>query len=257
MFKNIAIAFLLLALLLAGCASSSDFGALLAQLDAIDARHNVSLNDYHNGLTWLRSHPRWPNPFNVPEIEQVLEEYGALLPDSATSPKPEALLLTFRIALLEAERHYKLSYKSSLGDIIRYPLKCSNREYILDSINHQNASIEALGRALSAISDLREYYPKEYALLNLSEEMLQKLANERVDFEAEIAFKEESYNAFCTATEGISNCASDLDCRAGFFCVVREGGSFRPVAQGESGRCVSRYVIKQSLNASSAVDQAK
>lgn len=250
MFKNIAIAILPLALLLASCASSSDLGALLTQLDAIDARHNISFSDYHNGLAWLRDHPRWPNPFNVPEIEQVIEEYAALLPDSAGSSSAEALLLVFRIAILEAERHYKLSYKSSRGDIIRYPLKCSNAEYILDSIAHQNASVEALDRALSAAAELRERYPEEYALLNLSEELLQKLGNERIDFEAEIAFKLESYNAFCVSKGGISDCASGLDCRVGFFCVVQEDDGFRPVEQNESGRCVSRYIIKQSLNAS-------
>jgi len=168
------------------------FDEAVEKINRIDERHNVSFSDYQKGLFYLRYHPRYPNPFNVDEIKEVIKEYSKINGDEPTN-----LFVDFRKNLLEAEMNYRLSYKNYKGDIQNYPLQCRNKNYVYESVAYQNESIREINEMLTNLSLLKERYPIEFSKLNISEDWIKLMNNTIVDFQADIDFKLETFNQFC------------------------------------------------------------
>lgn len=176
------------------------FDEAVKKISQIDSRHNISFSDYEKGLFYLRAKPRYPNPFNVAEMQEVLEEYSAIVGDRAAN-----LFVDFRKNLLEAEMHYRLSYKRWEGDIQNNPLQCKNKGYIAESIAHQNSSIKKINAMLINVTELKVNYPNEFSKLNISEKWIKLMNDTITDFNGDITYKLDFYNRFCLNKTGPIN----------------------------------------------------
>jgi len=166
-------------------------------VDKIDEEHNISFSDYKNGIYYLQSNPRYPNPFNFDEMDTVVREYK-----SVWGNEPVNLFIDFRSFLVEAEKYYRLSLKSSKGDLAKYGVSCSNRQYVLDSINNTQKSIEKLNLMLQSLGSLKQKYPDEFNFLNISNKWIKLMNTTAEDFQGEIDYKKDTWNRLCGNSTG-------------------------------------------------------
>jgi len=197
---------LLLVLAIAGCAKdgnvvkdniSDDFNATLAELGRIDAEHGTGILDYTQGVSYIRWHPR-ENPLNIGEIDLILEEYDKL--KGSTEDGASILIISARRNLLDSERHYKLAYKTAKGQLTD-GFRCSEKDYIIDSIENLELSAEAGHKAIADLSKIFEKYPETAKLINVSKFWV-KLVNVTYDDVAnEAGVKEATFNSRCSLGE--------------------------------------------------------
>lgn len=176
---------------------ATSFNKAVNLISEIDEAHQISFDSYEKGIYYLESHPRYPNPFNFNEMDQVISEYSALKADD----KAANLYIDFRINLLEAEKYYRLSKKSARSDIHLYGIRCRDAPIVVESIHNIYNSIDELNQTFETLMKLKEKYPKNYNSLELSEEFVDKISKESIDFEAEITFKTDNWKDFCDPLE--------------------------------------------------------
>jgi hypothetical protein len=173
---------------------ASNFNGTVDKINAIDKENNISFSDYENGLEYLRTHMRYPDPLNTDEIDPIIKEYAEI---TTTGEEAAGLYVSFRKNILLSEKHYMLAYKSYKGDIKKYGVRCSFNESILESFSNQNKSI-ALGRdALQDIKALKEKYPNEFSQLNISDEWMEMMDDFYTDSEGDLGYKNQQYEYFC------------------------------------------------------------
>ena len=83
---------------------AGSFSEGMELINKIDLAHNISLSSYSKGIGYLSSHPRYPNPLNFDEMDEVAGEYQTVVGDDAVN-----LLADFRSYLVETEKYYRLS----------------------------------------------------------------------------------------------------------------------------------------------------
>lgn len=186
--KKIAI---LLLLLLTAC-SLDEFGSAVNKISKIDKANNISFSDYSNGLEYLRTHPRYPDPLNLNEIDPILEKYNKISGSEAVN-----LYVSFRRNLLLSEKYHQLAYKTYKGVTEEYGIRCSWKDYILESIDNQKKCVEAGTKAVKDIRELKEKYPDKFNQLNISDEWLTNTKNFYIDYEGDVGKKENDYRYFC------------------------------------------------------------
>lgn|SRR3989338_6632028 len=160
-------------------------------IEKIDAKYNVSFSDYDEGLEYLYHHPP-RDPLNAGEIGPILEDYSRISGD-----EPVNLLVGFRKNFLEADKYYKLSKKTVKADLSNYGLQCKNEPYIFESIENQNISIQKINESLSSLLLLKEKYPENFAILDISDKWIDLYQDIIIDSQAEITYKIDFFNQFC------------------------------------------------------------
>ncbi|MBW3022713.1 hypothetical protein KY308_01250 [Candidatus Woesearchaeota archaeon] len=167
------------------------FEDAVQMVQKIDSEHNISFSDYDNGFYYIYHNPR-ADPLNVGEIDDILKQYSRIHGDEAVQ-----LFIDFRMNLLEAEKYFKISKKSSKGDIFEYGLRCRNEPYIFESIENQNISAQRISASTTSLLALKSKYPDEFSLLGISDDWIDLYLAMPEDFQAEIEYTLENFNKFC------------------------------------------------------------
>ncbi len=158
--------------------TDSDFKQAVEKFNQIDASHNISFSSYEKGITYLRLHPRYPNPFNFDEMEQVASEYSQITGSEAVN-----LYAKFRKGLIEAEKLHRKAYVSTEGTLEK-GYKCKYNQSFFEAYDNVMSFKDAGKEAVSALKSLNESYHSEFVYLNISEEWMKNLSR---DFELEAA----------------------------------------------------------------------
>jgi hypothetical protein len=167
------------------------FDDAVKAVEKIDAKYNVSFSDYSKGLMYLYSHPP-KDPLNAWKIDLVLKDYSKISGD-----EPANLFVNFRENLLEADKYYKLSRKTYKSDI-HYAVVCKNRQYFMESLENKENSLQRINTSLSSLISLKQNYPENFAVLNISEDWINLYSDIQEDFTAEIKYDAETFNSFCS-----------------------------------------------------------
>lgn len=170
------------------------FGAALDKVNKIDASYNLSLLDYSRGLLDLKLHPRWPDPLNYEDIDNILQRYSSI-----TGPEDVLLLVNFRKSLLSSEEFYRHSYDTYKTDIQNYGLVCENDPYFYAAAVDVNQSVYLMNMSLGYLSSLQTNYPADYAAMNVPDNVTTGIKNSIIDITAEMNYKLRIFNRFCGA----------------------------------------------------------
>jgi hypothetical protein len=176
------------------------FNDAVKMVGGIDKAHHISFSNYQKGIYYLESHPRYPNPFNFDEMGSVAKEYRSIVGNEAVK-----LFIDFRSNLVEAEKYYRLSKKSSRGQPGTYGVECKNEPYFLEALNNTEKSIEKVNLMLESLGQLREKYPSEYESLNISDNWVKLMNNTPVDFTAEMQYNKDVFYQFCNKTNSTNS----------------------------------------------------
>lgn len=161
--RKVALLCVLLCIVLAGCSS---FESNLKGVGDLDQKYGLSMNDYINGLAYLKDNPRYPDPMNVGEIDGIAAEYSALL-SNFTEGTPEYLFLDARIDLLMSEKFYKLATKTKKG-LTAYGFACNDFIYVEAADHNFGVSIEYGLNATEKLYSLADKFPDEAESLNIT-----------------------------------------------------------------------------------------
>ncbi|MFO8015838.1 MAG: hypothetical protein R6U32_01920 [Candidatus Woesearchaeota archaeon] len=177
-----------------GCGNGASYEDTLKSIDEIDARHNMTMDDYSEGMRELRYSPRFP-PINTDDFEGIIEKFEALKSD--VKDEPSRMMIDARIKLLESEKYYKLSKRQPLEGYIEDGFKCGDRPAIIEAVEHLNRSV-ALGReAIGILDDLNSGHSGKLNMTGIDEGWITRV-NESFDDIAERAKKNERViNYFC------------------------------------------------------------
>ncbi len=168
------------------------FEEAVQKVEKIDNSYNISFSDYSKGLYYLQYNPRYPHPLNPPEMDEIIKKYSSI-----KGEEPVELFIDFRTSLMEAEKHYRQSKKSYKGEPVKYGVYCSQSEKLNASIENTEKTIEKMKEALSSIEKLRQEYPEKFEMLEISEDWIDLLSDEAIDFKAEIRYKRETFDEIC------------------------------------------------------------
>jgi len=168
------------------------FEDAVKEIQKIDENHNVSFSDYEKGLEYIYSHPP-KYPLNAGQIEPIVRGYAKIRGNEAVN-----LFVDFRKNLLEADKYYKLSQKTYKADPHTYGLRCSYLPYIQESAKNQNLSAQKLNASVTSLSLLKEKYPDNFEMLNISDSWIKLYSAIQEDFKAEISYKAGMFDSFCS-----------------------------------------------------------
>ncbi len=96
---------LLLCLFLVGCSNATPFEKTFDEVAQLDARNNINVSDYQQGITYFDTFAREDVTINDAELVELISELEAY----KTGIKDEEAIayVDFRISLFNAERYYK------------------------------------------------------------------------------------------------------------------------------------------------------
>ncbi len=147
--------FMITLLLLISCAQGKNFSYGAEQINKLNSKYNTTMETYPN---------------NINEINAMLRDFEELKKiELAEGQEPFKYIIDYRILNLEAEKLYIYGQKYGAAGTTKQGFGCKPRPLIIESSFLRNQS--AL-KGFEAIDLLREFiaqYPKESALLGMSE----------------------------------------------------------------------------------------
>ena len=157
------------AALIMAFSKEKSFSEALEELNEIDQKNGMSLNDYANGVAYLKYNPRYPDEINLNEFEAVIGDLGGVHDLFSNLRKDTAakLLVNARVALLDSEQHFRLATKTTKG-LAADGFKCSERPYIEEASKNFNISVRQGRIAVDTLSRLLDEYPEEAKQIEIS-----------------------------------------------------------------------------------------
>ncbi len=169
--------------------ASNSFLATLSALDDMDLSFHTSITDYTKGLHYIYANPRYPNPFNSPEIARYISDLEYVPAKTPSSVQ----MVEFRKNLAASEMHFKLSKKDYRGDLT-LGTKCKYKPFVDASLDEQNQSIVAGRKALDILRVLQTTYAQDYAAVDgITPEWMKNMKNSLIDLEGEMTYKRQTF----------------------------------------------------------------
>ncbi len=161
LLKNSFILFILVFLV----ACSAEIKDTIEQVDEIDAKYNVALSNYENGLTWFDTNVREPTPLNSDEIDELITELNLL-----KQGKEELSLdyIEFRINLFQAEKLYKIASRRPFASYKNY-IRCDKKDDLLLSYDEAKQAVDFVEKAMELYPNLKKYIEIDSSWLKKTE----------------------------------------------------------------------------------------
>lgn len=146
--------FLLIILLVVGCAQVKDFKYGIKQINNINAKYNATMEEY---------------PKTTSQINLMLSEYGELKNlKLEKGQEPFNYIINYRILNLEAEKLYAEGKKYGETGTTKDGFGCKQRPFVIESVSFRNRSALKGFEAVDLLRELVNKYPEEAGLANLS-----------------------------------------------------------------------------------------
>ena len=141
-------------LFIAGCSQAKDFNYGMSQLNAVNAKYNVTMETY---------------PESFEKIDSMRNEMGELKKLQVQSgQEPFSYVVNYRLLNLDAERLYIEGQKYGLGGTTKQGFGCKSRPLITESAALRNKSALKGFEAVSLLREFIDKYPYEANLVPLS-----------------------------------------------------------------------------------------
>lgn len=140
------------------------FNNTIIDIAKIDSEYGTSLNDYQNGLEYLKWHPR-QSPMNAEDFDSVISDLNDIAEE--TDDEASLLLINARIKLFEAEQHYTdstRSEKARLDDGFR----CGELPYVETALENTELGITKAKEGIDNLNKLSDSYPANAEVLQIS-----------------------------------------------------------------------------------------
>lgn len=148
------------------------FNNTIIDIAKIDFKYGTSLNDYYQGLEYLKWNPR-EKPMNTEDFDAVISELNELREN--TEDNASLLLIDARIKLFEAEKHYTngtRSQKSRIDD----GWMCKELPYVEVGLANTELGIEKAKEAAADLEELVNSYSEQSEILQISKFWIKQFA---------------------------------------------------------------------------------
>ena len=149
------ILFVVLLVLLAGCAKSKDFSYGLDQMNAVNSKYGITSNSYLA---------------DVNQIDAIMNSYKELK-ELKLDKDREAFneLVDYRLLAFESDRQFVNSLKYGDSGTTKKGFGCKRRPLIIETVKLKNESALMGFEAISKLKEFVDKYPQNSKLANLSQ----------------------------------------------------------------------------------------
>lgn len=139
--------FILIAVIIMGCAQSKDFNYGFKQINSLNSKYNTTIDTYPKTLSGVNL---MANGYN--ELKKMQLESGQ---------EPFNYVIGYRLLNLEAEKLFIQSQKYGNSGTTKYGFGCKIRPLIIESAGLRNKSALKAFEAVSLLREFTEKYPEE------------------------------------------------------------------------------------------------